>query len=307
MRSGDLIDSGVKFDEAAHAYTYEGRRLRGVTPLVAWMYPDTYKDVDPATLRKAAERGSAIHEQCQMYNTIGITGEDYETQEYIRLLAERGLKPIEGEYIVSDRESLASAVDVVFEDGSLGDIKCTSEIHYENVALQLNIYRAWFEDMNLEAVPHLYVIWLPRRQYGSCTIAEVPVWEDWLVRDILEAYRRGGDPAPLRERIGRLHRQPTVIPQSVLAIEREYARIERLMERLKSRKERMAAAVLAAMREYGVKSWDTGAVRFTRLLPTKRKTLDSKMLKEKHPEAYEACLKETETKEGLKCTVKDNE
>lgn len=301
-----LVNSGIVFDEAAHTYEYEGKKLNGVTPIVSWMYPETYAAVNEETLAKAAERGKWVHEQCQMYNAVGFTSEELEVTAYIRLLNERGLKPIEGEYLISDYKNFASAVDVVFDDYSLGDIKCTSQIHYDCVALQLNIYRVFFEEMNIEAVPRLYVIWLPKKRYGEPEIQEVPLWDRGLVWDILEAYRKRSDPAPLRERIKGEY-SPTVIPDGVLSLSRRVKNIEDLICDLKAQKERLLQQTLVAMRRYGVKTWDTGVVRFTRIRPSMRKALDFALLKERYPDIYAECLKETETKEGIRVAVKNSD
>lgn len=304
MKASELVKCEVVFDEAAHRYTYEGRELTGVTPLVSWMYPDTYEGVSDEVLHKAAARGSEIHEWCQMYNTLGITAEGHEIEEYIRLLLEKKLNPIDGEYLVTDYTDLASAVDVVFDDLSLGDIKTTSQIHYENVALQLNVYKYLFDSMNIATVPHLYVIWLPKKQYGECSIQELPIWESCFVCEIINAYKRGDDAAPYREKIRQMY-APQVIPEGVLSTSRRVKNIDDMIAQLKAQREQLLEGVLAAMREYDVKSWDTGLVKFTRLLPTVRKTVDSKLLQERHPDVYAECLKESETKESIKITIRE--
>jgi len=305
MKEKDLKQSGVLFDEETHIYTFDGKRLYGVTPIVKWMYPETYNDVPEATLQTAAARGTAIHAACQMYNTIGITSEEWEVTEYVRLTAKKGLKPLASEYIVSDFEQLASPIDVVFEDGSLGDIKCTSELHWANVTLQLNIYRYFFEQMNKDVtIPHLYVIWLPKKQYGVCGIHELTQWDKEFTAKIVEAYKNGKDAAPYRKEIEKNY-APMVVPSKVVNISVAYKILDEKIKTLLAKKEEMQSAVLKAMKEYGAKSWDTDKVKFTRLLPTVRQTVDTKKLKELHPDIYIDCLKDTVTKEGVKITVKE--
>lgn len=307
MKAKDLVKSGVEFDEAAHRYTYEGKELTGVTPIVSWMYPETYAGVNDETMQKAAARGSAIHEECQMWGALGIEPETAEGKEYVKLVDGNGLEIIDVEYLVTDCESLASSVDVVFADGSLGDIKTTSQIHFENVALQLNIYRDWFEDMNLVDVPHLYVLWLPKEQYGKASIYELPLWDKALTREIVRAYKAGEDAAPYREKIRGLY-APQLVPDAVVKISQRMSDIDTLMKTLQEQKEKLTGDVLKAMQEYDVKSWDTGMVKFTRLLPTTRKTLDAKKVKELHPaDVWAECLKESETKESIKITIRNYE
>ena len=67
-----LKDSGIYFDPVAHKYWLNGRELQGVTStLVARAFPHTYDHVDEETLRKAAERGTAIHHAIELYETEG--------------------------------------------------------------------------------------------------------------------------------------------------------------------------------------------------------------------------------------------
>ena len=85
MSKIELKKSPVIFDERAHTYTLDGVRLSGVTAIVKWMFPDTYKDIPQSVLEKAAEHGSLIHKKCEQYDNCGFGDDLPEVKEYVRL------------------------------------------------------------------------------------------------------------------------------------------------------------------------------------------------------------------------------
>lgn len=154
----------VRFDELTHSYLLtrpDGGMalLKGVTTLMRehGLSPD-YSGIDPAVLRRAAERGTAVHRLLQDYDDGKAVAETPELSAYRRL----GLKVVASEYLVSDGVRVASSIDkVIYVDEStvdLGDVKTTSELHVAAVAWQLSIYKWLFELLN----PGIRV----RRLYG---------------------------------------------------------------------------------------------------------------------------------------------
>lgn len=69
----DLHRSSVFFNEFQHTYTTkEGRLLSGVTSIIKQvLFPDKYKGIPESVLAKAAERGTAIHNECERINIFG--------------------------------------------------------------------------------------------------------------------------------------------------------------------------------------------------------------------------------------------
>ena len=145
-----LKDSGVVFKEDTHQYFLGDKELLGITStLVHRAYPDTYKDVPEDVLMKAAERGTNVHQTIQFCEENKIEGSTPEYISYKAMKEANGLTYVTNEYIVTDGERYASAIDLVFVDGEgkivIGDIKTTYIPHYDNVALQLSVYKRFFE------------------------------------------------------------------------------------------------------------------------------------------------------------------
>lgn len=63
--------------------------------------------------------------------------------------------------------------------------------------------------------------------------------------------------------------------------------------------------IMNVMKEAGVKTIKTDYVTLSYVAPSVRKSVDTKKLKDEHPDIYEACLKETQVKESLRIKMKE--
>lgn len=60
------------FDEPSHTYTWQGRRVPGITSLMEPIH--SYDGVPDWILERKAEQGKAVHLACQHYDTLGDDG-----------------------------------------------------------------------------------------------------------------------------------------------------------------------------------------------------------------------------------------
>lgn len=190
-----LYRSPVIFNELDHTYTLNGRTLSGITSLLSrTLFPSKYDGISPEVLAKAAAFGSNIHEQCEMVDSCGVESSDPLVMAYIKMKEQWGLHSLATEYLVSDEQYIASSIDSVYEDLSLGDYKTTSRLDREYLSWQLSAYAYLFERQN----PGLYArrllgIWLPKPRYGTPAIVTVPrrssmEIEDLIATDILNQF-----------------------------------------------------------------------------------------------------------------------
>ena len=56
----------IEFDEEKHLYTVDGVKMPGVTEILSPLTAKHYGDISKETLRLAADRGTAVHEQCEL-------------------------------------------------------------------------------------------------------------------------------------------------------------------------------------------------------------------------------------------------
>ena len=56
MKKEELRKSPVVFHDKEHRYDLEGQDLHGITPIIAWLFPETYADIPADVLERAKER-----------------------------------------------------------------------------------------------------------------------------------------------------------------------------------------------------------------------------------------------------------
>ena len=300
-----LKKSPVTFRSEDHTYWLGDKELQGVTStLIRRAYPDTYKKPDAYTdeqwqeiLANAAAKGSNMHETIELYDELGATSDLPELQSYIRIKAENNLTVVATEYVVSDEESYATAIDKVLltEDGEiiLVDFKRTYELHLENVTLQQSICKRWFEKLNPDLkVSGIYVMWL--REEKS-RFERLTPWADEALDLLIECDKKD-EPFDIIQLYGNL-------PQKFAEVEQEVANIEIQVKMMQERQKALREGLYAMMEEHNLKSWSGSKVKLTRVLPTSSKTFDSKRFEKDHPELFKEYTKETSRAGSLKITL----
>lgn len=306
MEIPTLNQSPVTFRSSDHTYWLVEKQLQGITStLVRRAYPDTYKCPEGYTeeqwqevLANAAAKGSNMHETIELYDEIGATSDLPELMSYIKIKQENDLTVLATEYLVSDEERYATAIDKVMmtPDGGiiLVDLKHTSSLHIENVTLQLSICKRWFEKLNPGLnVKDIYAMWL--RDDKSRFVRLTP-WADELIDALIDA-DTNGYPFDITMTYGEL-------PQRVYDVQ-EYLRwldndVKTKTEELKTIKERLCAMML----DRGIKKFTTDVLQMTTVTPKPKKTFDSKTFAAEHPDLYEQYVYESDVKPSIKITFK---
>lgn len=308
MRQFKLLNSGVSFDEREHRYFLEKKELFGITSVLhRQLFEDKYSEIPKHILEKAAEYGSNVHSTIELCDTLGDTeNTDENYMDYRRLMKERNLETVRNEYIVTDREHYASAIDIVAmkndNEFALMDIKTTSSLDKEYVSWQLSIYKFLFYLQNphlVGSVKGLYAIWLPKKQYGEPAIIEVEAKDEALVSLLLETDAKGEKftlPTPAKENDLKLS-------------EDAICEVIETCQALKIAKDNDAAlksGLLQKMQEHNVKSFKNERILLTRVIPTDEDsyTLDTARLKEELPDVYNKYLKKkSKQKESLRIKI----
>ena len=314
MDENVLRQSDVVFEPKSHTYMRYGQPLKGVTPIVKWMFPDTYLGIPDEVLKKAADYGHLIHSKIEMYDQTGIQDEECEPlKDYIALVEKYGMKAFLNEYLVDDGQNIASSIDIVFgqKDGGwpLGDIKTTSKIHVNNVRLQLSIY-AWLFEMNNpgQKAGKLYVVWLPKPQYGVADLLELERVPSEDCERIVKAYLAGESSDQFQEMwdIGKVRKEGESgeLPERYFDVETELIDILEKEKELAERKEELKQFLMCEMTASDARSWSTDRLRITKKAGGVRQSVDSKKLKEEHPDIYVECLKNTNFKECIEVKLK---
>lgn len=289
----------VTFIEESHQYFIGKKELKGVTgTLIKKAFPDTYKNIPESVLMKAAERGGLIHNTFETFCSIfdaDLKQYPNPTEELLAfhsMLVAYDLHYVASEYLVTDGENFASAIDGVFADNEgniyLVDYKTTATLHYDNVSLQLSIYAKWFEEQNPDLkVKEIVCMWFKN---GQSKFQPLPRVADYQIDDLINAYL--ADDTDYQYKVE--------IPEQFSALEQEYRLITARMDALKIKQDDLKEQMMKMMEANKQKSIKTNIGSYSYVESTTKRTLDIKLFKEKYPNAYERLTKVSFSKPSLR-------
>ena len=166
----------LDFEEETHTYYVDGERVDSVTQILSKLFPNKYSDIDPAVLKKAAERGTQVHRAIEAYCKGFDDGSD-EVKDFNFLRKHYGFVPIESELpIILDfgGKTYAGRIDLILKmDGLvLADIKTTASLDKNYLGYQLNLYKLGVEQSYDYKIDSLYGIHL---RDGKRKLVKIPV------------------------------------------------------------------------------------------------------------------------------------
>lgn len=265
--------------------------------------PD-YSGVSEDVLNAKAERGTLIHKEIDEYNKTGEIGFSAELGAYIDHITKEGLRPTWSEQIVYN-DIVAGTLDVFLandekDETIIVDLKTTATLNMDAVSWQLSIY---------EYLSGVATIPLNRRTNrlqafhfqndGTLKAVDIP-------RKPLEEIKR----LMQCERDGVLYQQnlaAIVTDQQIAAIEqaeRIIAEAETAKKEAEARIAEIKTALMKAMEQNAVKTFETERVKITYVMPSERTTVDTARLKNELPEIAEKFSKTTKTAANLRITIK---
>jgi regulator of replication initiation timing len=299
-----LKNSRVFFDDISHTYILDGKQLLGVTSLMKKHGLSTdYSGVPSVFLQKAASRGTAIHEAISEYiktgrftpNPLDPDGLNEERVRAVNEYKKTGLNAIESEFLISDEKLVASSIDIIIEDYSLVDIKTTNVLDKHQLAWQLSIYKYLFEKQVGITVPSLYGLHIKRNGHNLVPITPILKCE---VERLFECERNGVLYTPLDLAESEAHLK------ELFSLEMAIANIEDAVASAKARRDEFRERLYNLMEEKSILKLENENMKITRIFPTTRKGVDSKMLSENYPDIYQKVIKETNVKGSIKITLK---
>ena len=289
----------VTFIEESHQYFIGKKELKGVTgTLIKKAFPDTYKNIPESVLMKAAERGGLIHNTFETFCSIfdaDLKQYPNPTEELLAfhsMLVAYDLHYVASEYLVTDGENFASAIDGVFSDSEgnlyLVDYKTTATLHYDNVSLQLSIYAKWFEEQNPDLkVKEIVCMWFKN---GQSKFQSLPRVSDEQIDELINAYL--SEDADYQYKVE--------VPEQFSALEQEYRLVSARMDALKIKQDDLKEQMMKMMEANKQKSIKTNIGSYSYVESTTKRTLDMKLFKQKYPNAYEKLTKVSISKPSIR-------
>lgn len=289
----------VTFIEESHQYFIGKKELKGVTEtLIKKAFPDTYKNIPESVLKKAAERGGLVHNTFETFCSIfdadikQYPNPTEELQAFHSMLVAYDLHYVASEYLVTDGENFASAIDGIFADNEgniyLVDYKTTATLHYDNVSLQLSIYAKWFEEQNPDLkVKEIVCMWFKN---GQSKFQPLPRVSNEQIDELINAYL--ADDTEYQYKVE--------VPEQFSALEQEYRLITARMDALKIKQDDLKEKIMKMMEANKQKSIKTNIGSYSYVESTTKRTLDTKLFKEKYPNAYERLTKVSISKPSIR-------
>lgn len=297
--------SQVNYFPDEHEYWLGSIKLKGITGMIGrQLFHDKYKDIPEAVLKKAAERGSNIHDDCDAADSFGITNSK-EAGDYLNKRIKLGFDHLDSEYIVSDNKYFATPIDkVFFKEGKvfLADIKTTYKLDEEYVSWQLSICEKWFKELNPDLeIGGLYAIWIRNGKVVFKEVERIPIEE---VNRLLEC-EINGESYRGEELIPQLPEDVNESLRVVSDFEALIVQKENEAKLLKEQRDKYLEVIEAAFRSSGIKSWETENMKITLVDSAEKRTFETKRFAEENPDMAEKYYKTTETKGYIKITLRN--
>lgn len=287
-----LNNSGVLYEDSTHQYFYKGRELTGITGLLhKLVFPNMYSNVSEETLKKAAEKGTVIHEQVELYASLGIELALESVKAFVAYIKEQGYEIIGSEYVLRVGEDHASAIDLVMhkkgasdDDVEIWDIKGTYSVNKEYVRWQNSMYKFGFEALN----PHLKVtriccMWLRDDNKRGTICKLIDLGTPRPSSDVEELFRC--------EKEGRLFDDDTKTPYYIMDNEVALVDVQERIAKLQEQEKELKAAIFEGMTNDNLTSYKTSYYTYSLKAGSERVTLDTKAFDADDEETYEHLLK----------------
>ena len=286
----------MRFDAYKHEYWLGDVQLKGITStLIKRAFPNKYCGIPDAILAEAARKGHELHEQIQWHDRYNTEAENIRIANYDRLKAENGFKVVANEYLVSDEKHYASSIDMVATNADdeicLVDFKTTWNLDKESCALQLSIYKRFFEMQNKKLkVAHIFAIWLPNKDENVAECIELGVVNPQVIDALIEADLRGDDiKLPVDE-----------TPYWYPMLEEEYDKWNSLKTLAESKLNGLKEELMERMQQENITQIKSDLYTVSFIPSKKGMKFDSAAFKKEHKDIYEQYQKESETAASIR-------
>ena len=280
------VNNMVVFNEEEHTYTLsDGTQLSGITPIIhKYLFPSMYDGISSSVMEAARERGHMIHKAIDDTLFKGMPlfdgfAFDKELHDAMAIIKENKLKPVAGEYLVSDNIYVATCIDGVFMQGKnivLVDHKTTSVLYTEYLQWQLSIEAYLFEAQTGMNVSKLYAIHLPKN--GNAKLVEIERLPNEYVVSLLNAFIN--DDLVFDNPLHKLSDDTTELLEQYKQAEMALIELQASVDYNKKIQADIKARIKEMMDEESASKWENDSVTITRSKDTVRKTFKLDMLQE---------------------------
>ena len=148
METWNIKGHELEYIDETHTYLVDGIIVPSITQILKIKFGKKYEGIDKDVLKRAANKGTAVHEAIEKYCKTGEETDLKEVRNFKFLQKQYKFEVIENEVPIilfkGDEPIAAGRLDLVLKIDDLiggGDIKRTSSLDKEYLAYQLNLYR----------------------------------------------------------------------------------------------------------------------------------------------------------------------
>lgn len=192
-----FYDDDAEDETLRHTYWLKGKQLMGITSTLVEKAIPYDKKIPDDKKKAAGKRGKAMHKLLQAYVEGGMLeflNNTEEKQIFTQFMNENNLIPLACEYLVTDRKTFASSIDLVAMnmDGELCiiDYKTNDKPPINKTALQTSIYAEWLEAHTKEEVKHLYMMYLKDEK---SELIELPRISERKIKKLITAFLKNDE------------------------------------------------------------------------------------------------------------------
>lgn len=276
------MTTNIEYIEESHTYLFDGQPVKSVTELAKeFSHMDTsWLEAHP----EYAERGTQIHNEISLFFSTGELPADLKAVEILnRALVTIKAGKSQTEVLVYNTEhQYAGTVDLVEMDGK----KCTTIVDFKSgisgnikyYTCQLNLYRLAMESMGVDVSETKMLIINPAE------VIEIPA-KSW---DELVNIVSADDLTLEEENIN-----------AVAQLEARLGFLAHFVDEYEETKKDLINLLTIKFEEQGKKKFESGKYKYTYVPGTTRRSLDTKLVKEKYGD-LDDCMKETTTKATIR-------
>lgn len=185
----------IEYLDDVHSYLIDGVLVPSVSELIRFKFPDAYKGIPEKILKQKASYGTKVHDYIQRFIDKEFTLDELKqknidpnikiaVEQFEELRKKWAFQIKDMEKIVHYKNKYAGRYDIKTIDNLIIDIKTTSSLHEEWLALQLGLYQM-AEDISSGIS---YCIWLPKGKAGK--VVAINPWTHNECKELLDEYEK---------------------------------------------------------------------------------------------------------------------
>ncbi|MDR3243440.1 MAG: hypothetical protein LBT79_01690 [Elusimicrobiota bacterium] len=290
----------IKFNAETHQYFNEdGKELKSVTTLLKQHgLAPAYSGVNPDVLKRAAARGTMIHNEIRDWyqkQSQGITKEFY---DWIKWAKVNNITDVQNELIVHN-DYIAGMLDIFFcmslTQWSLADFKTGASIDRTYCAWQLSIY----EYLLGRTFNNLLILHLTSNGIKTIDLTNERIPKEEIER-LIECDKNMEIYTPAKKEIAISDKDLAQIYEA----EKIIIGIEEQLDTAKNNAAKLREGLMALMQANNVKTFESNLLKVSYVAPSSRISIDTKQLKEKYPDIASECSKTSDIKASLRISIK---